>query len=235
LLGIILEVYIDDVIVKSDSMGGHLADLCLALEMMCRYGLKMNPLKCAFGVPAGNFLGFIIHEHGIEIDPTKIESINKVQPPQCKNGMQKFLGKVNYLRRFISNLSEKISAFAPILRLKNEAEFTWGADQQRAIENIKRYLSSPLVMKAPMAGIPFWLYIAAEDAVVGAVLMHVTEGKEHIITYLSRCLIDTEARYSFIEKMCLSLFYACSKLRHYLLSSTCVVACQADVIKYMLQ
>jgi hypothetical protein len=90
-------------------------------------------------------------------------------------------------------------------------------------------------MKAPMAGIPFWLYIAAEDAVVGAVLMHVTEGKEHIITYLSRCLIDTETRYSFIEKMCLSLFYACSKLRHYLLSSTCVVACQADVIKYMLQ
>jgi hypothetical protein len=126
LLGIILEVYIDDVVVKSDSMGGHLADLCLALEMMCRYGLKMNPLKYVFGVPAGNFLGFIIHEHGIEIDPTKIESINKVQPPQCKNGMQKFLGKVNYLRRFISNLSEKISAFAPILRLRNEAEFTWG-------------------------------------------------------------------------------------------------------------
>jgi hypothetical protein len=78
LLGIILEVYIDDVIVKSDSMDGHLADLCLALERMCRYGLKMNPLKCVFGVSAGKFLRFIIHEHGIEIDPTKIESINKV-------------------------------------------------------------------------------------------------------------------------------------------------------------
>jgi hypothetical protein len=98
LLGIILEVYIDDVIVKSDSMDGHLADLCLALERMCRYGLKMNTLKCKFGVSAGKFLGFIIHEHDIEIDPTKIESINKVQPPQCKNDMQKFLGKVNYLR-----------------------------------------------------------------------------------------------------------------------------------------
>jgi hypothetical protein len=61
------------------------------------------------------------------------------------------------------------------------------------------------------------------------------EGKEHIITHLSRCLIDTEIRYSFIEKLCLSLFYACSKLRHYLLSSTCVVACQVDVIRHMLQ
>jgi hypothetical protein len=98
LLGIILEVYIDDVVVKSDSMDSHLADLCLALERMRRYGLKMNPLKCTFGVSSGKFLGFIIHKYVIEIDPTKIESINKVQPPQCKNGMQKFLGKLNYLR-----------------------------------------------------------------------------------------------------------------------------------------
>jgi hypothetical protein len=98
LLGIILEVYIDDVVVKSDSMDSHLADLCLALERMRRYGLKMNPLKCTFGVSSDKFLGFIIHKYGIEIDPTKIESINKVQPPQCKNGMQKFLGKLNYLR-----------------------------------------------------------------------------------------------------------------------------------------
>jgi hypothetical protein len=73
LLGIILEVYIDDVIVKSDSMDGHLADLCLALEKMRRYGLKMNPLKCAFAMSAGKFIGFIIHEHVIEIDPTKID------------------------------------------------------------------------------------------------------------------------------------------------------------------
>jgi hypothetical protein len=129
LLGIVLEIYIDDVVVKSDSMDNHLADLHLALERMRRYGLKMNPQRCVFGVLAGKFLGFIIHEHGIEIDPTKIESVNKVQLPQCKNNMQKFLGKLNYLRQFIFTLSWKISAFAPILWLKNEAEFTWGANQ----------------------------------------------------------------------------------------------------------
>jgi hypothetical protein len=90
-------------------------------------------------------------------------------------------------------------------------------------------------MKAHMARTPFRLYIAAEDTAIGAVLMQVTEGKEHIITYLSRRLIDAETRYSFIENLCLYLFYAYSKLRHYLLSSTCIVACQADVIKHMLQ
>jgi hypothetical protein len=119
--------------------------------------------------------------------------------------------------------------------LKNEAEFTWEAGQQRAFEDIKRYLSSPPVMKAHMAQIPFRLYITAEDVVIGAVLMQVTEGKEHIITYLTRHLINVETRYSFIEMLCLSLFYVCSKLRYYLLSSDCVVACQADVIKHMLQ
>jgi hypothetical protein len=87
LLGIILEIYIDDVVIKSDNMDHHLADLRLVLQKMCRYGLKMNPLKCAFGVSASKFLGFIIHEHGIEIDPKKIESIQKVQPPQSKNDM----------------------------------------------------------------------------------------------------------------------------------------------------
>ena len=62
LLGIVLEIYIDDTVVKSDGFDHHLADLRLAFERMRRYGLKMNPLKCAFGVSAGKFLGFIIHE-----------------------------------------------------------------------------------------------------------------------------------------------------------------------------
>jgi hypothetical protein len=84
LVGIILEIYVDDVIVKSNSMNNHLADLRLALKRMRRYELKINPIKCAFGVSSDKFLGFIIHEHGIEIDLIKIESINKVQPSQCK-------------------------------------------------------------------------------------------------------------------------------------------------------
>ena len=100
LLGIILEIYIDDVVVKSDHIHSHLADLRLALERMRKYGLKMNPLKCAFGVSAGKFLGFIIHENGVENDPKKIESIQKVRPPQNKNDMQKIHRQVEFLVAF---------------------------------------------------------------------------------------------------------------------------------------
>jgi hypothetical protein len=101
-------------------------DLSLTLEMMRRYGLKINSLKCVFSVLVGNFLGSIIHENGVEMNAKKIDSIQKVHPPQSKKDMQKFLGKLNHLRRFIFNLSWKISAFVAILRLKNETDFTWG-------------------------------------------------------------------------------------------------------------
>ena len=86
-----------------------------------------------------------------------------------------------------------------------------------------------------MRSILFRFYVAAEDKVIGAVLTQETEGKEYVITYVGRRLINAEMRYIFIEKLCLSLYYGCTRLRHYLLSSTCIVTCQADVIKHMLQ
>ena len=116
----------------------------------------------------------------------------------------------------------------------DQAKFTWRAKQQEVFEKIKLYLSSPSVLKAPRRGVPFKIYVAAEDKVVGAVLTQETEGKEHIITYVSRRLIDVEMKYTFIEKLCLSIYYACPKLRHYLLSSTYIVVCQTDVIKHIL-
>jgi hypothetical protein len=170
LLGNTVEVYIDDIVVKSVEFSSHIADLRKAFDKMRQYGLKINPRKCAFGILARKFLGFIVHEHGIEIDPDQIKSIQNVGPPTCKLEVQKFLGKVNYLCRFISNQAEKIDAFTPILWLKNDAEFTWGAEQQEAFDLIRKYLYSAPVLKAPQVGVPFRLYIAAKDKVIGAVL-----------------------------------------------------------------
>jgi hypothetical protein len=170
LLGVIVEVYINDIVVKWAILNSHLADLRLAFEKMCRYGLKMNPLKCAFGVSAGKFLGFIVHEKGVEIDPKEIESNKNVQVPTSKKELQRFLGKVNYLMRFICNLSGKVDAFTPLLRLKSGAEFTWGAKQQEAFDEIKSYLTLPPVFRVPKSGVPFQLYVAVEQSVIWVVL-----------------------------------------------------------------
>jgi predicted nucleotidyltransferase len=233
LIGVIIEVYIDDIMIKSAIHKSYLADLGLTFERMCRYALEMNPLKCAFGVSVGKFLDFIIHDKGIEVDPKRIEKIKGVQTPTYKKDLQKVLGKVNYLRRFITNLSEKIIPFTPILKLKDESKFIWEAKQQEAFEKIKEYLSTPPVLCAPRRGVPFKFYIAAKDRVIGAVLTQEDEGKEYVIAYLVRHLLDPETMYAHIEKLCLSLYYACAKMMHYLLSSTCVVACQTDIIKHM--
>jgi hypothetical protein len=105
MLRVLMEVYIDDVLVKSVGFEDHMTDLKLSFQRMKKYGLQMNPLKCAFGVPSGRFLGFIVHEYGIQIDPMKIESIGKIGEPVCRKDIEKLLGKINYLHHFISNLA----------------------------------------------------------------------------------------------------------------------------------
>jgi hypothetical protein len=137
LLSIIVEVYIDDIIAKSARDDSPLADLIHAFEKMCLYKLKMNPLKCAFGVSIGKFLGFIVHEKGIEIDPKKIEAIRSVKAQTCKKDLKTFLGMVNYLRRLICNLSGKVNAFTPLLRLKNDVDFTWGQSNKRHLMRLR--------------------------------------------------------------------------------------------------
>jgi hypothetical protein len=97
-----------------------------------------------------------------------------------------------------------------------------GAKQQAAFDQIKHYLSTPPVLRAPKSGELFRLYIAAQEDVIGVVLTQEFEAKAHIITYVSRRLLDAETRYFFIEKLCFSLYCACTKLRHYLLASICI-------------
>jgi hypothetical protein len=170
LLGGMMEVYIDDVVIKSVGFEEHLADLCIALERMKRYDLRMNPFKCAFGVSAGHFLGFIMHEHGIQINPKKIESIHKLEETTCKRDVQKLMRKINYLRRFIANLPGKIDPLLPLVHLKHERDFKWGDEQRSALKRIEEYLSKPHVLRAPKVGKEFKLYMSSQDKVIGGVL-----------------------------------------------------------------
>jgi hypothetical protein len=120
LLGVLMEFYIDNVVVKSVGFEEHMTNLKLSFERMKKYGLRMNPLKCTFGVTSGRFLGFVVHEYSIQIDPKKIESIGKIGEPMCKKDVQKLLRKINYLRRFISNLARQVESLLPLVRLKHE-------------------------------------------------------------------------------------------------------------------
>jgi hypothetical protein len=134
LISKIIEIYIDDVVVKSKSCKKHLQYLRVTLECTRKYGLKMNPNKCAFGVLAGQFLGLMVHERGIEVGQKSMDAINKAVPPTTKNELQSLIGRINFIRRFISNLSERILPFLVLLKLKHDQEFRWGDIQQKAFE-----------------------------------------------------------------------------------------------------
>ena len=122
-IGKLVEIYIDDVVVKSENFIKHVADLRKVLECTRKHGLKMNTNKCAFGVSAGQFLGFMVHQRGIEISRRSIDAIGKVVAPTNKTELQSLIGKINFIRQFISNLSGKIRAFSPLLKLK--ADQSW--------------------------------------------------------------------------------------------------------------
>ena len=146
LIGRIVEIYIDDVMIKSKGYKEHLADLRETLECTRKHGLKMNPNKCAFGVSAGQFLGFMVHERGIEVGQKSAKAIDEAVPPTTKTELQSLLGKINFIKRFISNLSERILPFSP-LKLKNDQELKWGDIQQKAFKEIKEYVKcSPMLV-----------------------------------------------------------------------------------------
>src|SRR3954468_4752178 len=230
-----MQVYIDDIVIKSNSENGHLDHLRQSFERMRKYGLKMNPLKCAFGVHAGDFLGFVVHKKGIEINQNKTKAILELKAPETKKQLQSLLGKINFLRRFISNLSGKTKIFSPLVKLKNQDQFKWEQEHQQAFDQIKACLTKPPILLPPNRTKSMKLYIAASGSTIGSMLAQEDDnGVERAIYYLSRTLIDAETRYNDIEKLCLCLYFSCKQLKQYINPVDVYVSAHFDVIKHML-
>ncbi|CAL8167777.1 unnamed protein product [Prunus armeniaca] len=210
MIGHSLEVYIDDVVIKSPEEENHISNLRRAFLRMRQHKLKMNPKKCVFGVQLGNFLGFLVHQRGIEIDKNKA-------------------------KRFISNSTGKIQPFSSLLRLKQEQTFKWEEQHQQAFQEIKHYLSNPPVLSPPKRGRPLKLYVSASEVSIGSLLVQDNkDGKEQAVYYLSRTLTEVEIKYSAIERLCLALYFTAVKLKHYMLPYTIYIISKTYLIKYML-
>ena len=100
-----IEVHVDDIIAKSKTKEEHLVNLRNLFERLRRYQLRLNPAKCTFGVKSGKLLGFIVSQKGIEVDPEKVKAILKMPEPHTERQVRGFLGRLNYIARFISQLT----------------------------------------------------------------------------------------------------------------------------------
>jgi ribonuclease HI len=155
-------------------------------------------------------------------------------PPTTKKELQQLIGKINFVRRFISNLFGRIEPFMELVKIKASDEFRWGAEQQWAFEEIKEYLSKPPVLVQPQQDKPLYVYLSVGDTSIASVVIQLHDGKERVVFYLSKRMLDVETRYPEIEKLYLCLFFTCTKLHHILLSTETIVICKSDVIKHML-
>ena len=97
-----VEVYVDDMLVKSKEEDDHLDDLRETFQTLHKYQMKLNPSKCAFGVYSGKFLGFMVSQRGIEANPDKIKAILEMQPPKSTKEVQRLTGRVAALNQFMS-------------------------------------------------------------------------------------------------------------------------------------
>ncbi|KAL0427272.1 UNVERIFIED_CONTAM: Retrovirus-related Pol polyprotein from transposon.6 [Sesamum latifolium] len=122
-LGRNMEVYVDDMLVKSLQMDQHITNLAETFNILRKYRMKLNPAKCAFGVRSGRFLGYMVIEKGFEVNIDKIQAIQEIKSPANLNEVQKLAGRITALSRFISRSAELNLLFLKALR-KNKS-FAW--------------------------------------------------------------------------------------------------------------
>ncbi|WJZ96847.1 hypothetical protein VitviT2T_015494 [Vitis vinifera] len=227
-----VEVYVDDMIVKSRGRPDHLAALERFFERIRQFRLRLNPKKCTFGVTSGKLLGYMVSERGIEVDPDKIRAILGMPAPRTEKEVRGFLGRLQYISRFIARLTDICK---PIFRLLRKSQPTiWDDQCQRAFERIREYLLSPLVLAPPTPGRPLLLYLSVSDVALGCMLAQLDDsGKDQAIYYLSKRMLDYETRYVMIERYCLALVWATRRLRHYMTEYSVHLISRLDPLRYL--
>ncbi|XP_074355946.1 uncharacterized protein LOC141695611 [Apium graveolens] len=211
-----MESYVDDMISKSLTTPDHIKDLKECFDNLGRYNMKLNPEKCAFGVPSGKFLGFLVSERGIEANPEKINAIIEMKIPQTQKDIQKLAECLTALRRFIPKLTERCLPFFELLKgARNKKLVDWTPECHTAFEEIKRHLMNPPVLSKAKPGEPLSLYITAGPKAVSSALVQEEGGTQSPVYYVSQVLKDAETRYPNLEKFTLALVHSNRKLRQY--------------------
>ncbi|KAJ9693906.1 hypothetical protein PVL29_009734 [Vitis rotundifolia] len=227
-----VEVYVDDMIVKSRCRVDHLTTLERFFERIRKFRLRLNPKKCTFGVTSGKLLGHMVSERGIEVDPDKIKAILDMPTPSTEKEIRGFLGRLQYISRFIARLTDICE---PIFRfLRKNQPTVWNDDCQLAFEKIKEYLLSPPILVPPTPGRPLLLYLSVSDMALGCMLAQLDDsGKERAIYYLSKRMLEYEMRYVMIERLCLALVWATRRLRHYMTEYSVHLISRLDPLRYL--
>ena len=168
-LGKNVEVYIDDMVVKSKLESEHVNDLGSIFHILRRHKLRLNASKCSFGVGLGKFLGYMVTHHEIEVNPDQIKAINNLKPPWNPKKVQKLTGMTATLNRFISRSVDRYRYFFQLLN--KWKGFEWTEECALAFQQLKEYLSQPPIMSRLEVDEVLFAYIAVASYAVSLVLI----------------------------------------------------------------
>ena len=164
-------------------------------------------------VGLGKFLGYTMTHRGIEVNPDQVKAINNLQPPRNPKEVQKLTGMTAALNRFISRSADRCRPF--FLLMNKWKGFEWTEECALAFQQLKEYLSRPLIMSSPLIDDVFFSYIAVAPHVVSLVLIRIDNGIQRLVYYVSKSLHEVEIRYLPLEKTILAVVQGTRKLPHY--------------------
>src|SRR3954467_15679100 len=210
-----VQVYMDDIVIKTYNASTLLEDLRETFIALNKYRIKLNPKKCVFGVLAGKLLGYMVSARGIEANPEKVQAIATMQEPIDIKGVQQLTGRLAACSSFISRLGERTLPFYQLL-IKGE-KFEWTEEARKAFTDLKNTLSTPPILAVPKEGEKLYLYVAAHNSVVSTTLVveRTEEGKvqsiQRQIYYLSMLLTKSQQRYRHYQKLLLAIIMTSRK------------------------
>jgi hypothetical protein len=215
----LVEAYVDDVVVKTKVASSLVRDLDQTFKALNAFQWKLNPKKCIFGIPSSILLGNIVSRDGIRPNPEKVEAILRMKPSKSVKDIQKLTGCMAALSRFISRLGDKGLPFFKLL--KASEKFVWSEEADIAFAELKRFLTTPLVLTAPNEGETLLLYIAATNRVVSTAIVveRPKVGRAYAVQrpvyFISEVLNDSKTRYPHLQKLLYAILITSRKLRHY--------------------
>ncbi|KAI2646810.1 Transposon Tf2-9 polyprotein [Labeo rohita] len=208
-----VRAYIDDIIIWGSSLQEHNRRLTKVLQKIRVSGLKLNKDKCQFGVQELLFLGDKLSSQGIQPDSEKINAILKMKCPTERKGVQRIMGMVNYIGKFILNLSSKTSCLRELLQ--KTTDFAWTDKHESEWQQLKIALTSAPVLQFFDPTKKTKVSTDACKNGLGAVLLQDDDEIWKPVAYASRSMTDSECRYAQIEKECLGLVFGLEKFHNY--------------------
>ncbi|MCG7868790.1 MAG: hypothetical protein JAY74_20765, partial [Candidatus Thiodiazotropha taylori] len=204
-----VKAIVDDILCYGRSTEEHDQNLRKLLERAREKGVRFNPEKCTIGVHEVPFFGHVISDQGLKADPSKVEAIVNLKPPDCKEKLETLLGMANYMSKFAPRLAD-ITAPLRVL-LQDKVAFVWDAPQQRAFEEVKSVITNSPVLGFYNPSEPLTLESDASKNGLGSCLMQ----NDRPIAYASKSLTKTEQGYAQIEKELLAILFGCKRFHQY--------------------